>query len=141
MLCLSFNTAKAFSRTLRYNNRITTKLYDAKRGINELVLVRHGESTWNELNQFTGWYDCPLSEKGKVEALAAAKLLAENGYKFDVAYTSTLKRAIRTLWYALEETDCMYIPIKNKWELNERYGVVIIVNNNTLSSYERCDIR
>jgi 2,3-bisphosphoglycerate-dependent phosphoglycerate mutase len=83
-------------------------------------LYRHGESTWNQENKFTGWYDCPLSVKGNKEAEAAGKLLAENGYTFDVAFTSRLKRAIRTLWHSLEQTDCMYIPIHNAWELNER---------------------
>lgn len=86
-----------------------------------LVLVRHGESTWNQENKFTGWYDCPLSEKGNLEAINAGKLLAEKGYKFDVAYTSLLKRAIRTLWHSLERTDSMYIPIHNSWQLNERH--------------------
>jgi len=76
-----------------------------------LVLVRHGESTWNKENLFTGWYDCPLSEKGESEARAGGKLLKEAGFNFDVAYTSTLKRAIKTLWLVLEEMDLMYIPI------------------------------
>jgi 2,3-bisphosphoglycerate-dependent phosphoglycerate mutase len=83
------------------------------------------ESTWNQENKFTGWYDCPLSEKGNIEAINAGKLLAQNGYKFDVAYTSLLKRAIRTLWHSLEQTDSMYIPIHNSWQLNERhYGAL-----------------
>jgi len=87
--------------------------------------VRHGESTWNQENKFTGWYDCPLSEKGQEEAQNAGKELKKAGFTFDVAFTSYLKRAIRTLWYALEETDCMYIPIKNAWQLNERhYGAL-----------------
>jgi len=90
-----------------------------------LVLVRHGESTWNQENRFTGWYDCPLSEKGHKEAKAAGKLLEEDGFKFDIAYTSKLKRAIRTLWYSLEQTDSMYVPIVNAYELNERhYGAL-----------------
>jgi len=90
-----------------------------------IVLVRHGESTWNEENKFTGWYDCPLSKKGEQEAAAAGKLLKTEGFKFDVAYTSLLKRAIRTLWHTLEQTDCMYIPITNAWQLNERhYGAL-----------------
>jgi 2,3-bisphosphoglycerate-dependent phosphoglycerate mutase len=76
-----------------------------------LVLVRHGESTWNKENLFTGWYDCPLSEKGEFEAKAGGKLLKEAGFNFDLAYTSTLKRAIKTLWLILEEMDLMYIPI------------------------------
>lgn len=91
----------------------------------ELVLVRHGESTWNDENKFTGWYDCPLSNKGKNEAQAAGKLLAANKFKFDLAYTSYLQRAIRTLWFSLEETGHMFIPIKNRWQLNERhYGAL-----------------
>lgn len=87
----------------------------------QLVLLRHGESTWNDENKFTGWYDCPLSEKGKAEALAAGQLLNKNDFKFDLAYTSYLQRAIKTLWFSLEETGHMYIPIKNAWQLNERY--------------------
>jgi 2,3-bisphosphoglycerate-dependent phosphoglycerate mutase len=76
-----------------------------------LVLVRHGESTWNKENLFTGWYDCPLSEKGEKEAKSGGILLKEAGFNFDLAYTSTLKRAIKTLWLILEEMDLMYIPI------------------------------
>ncbi len=86
----------------------------------QLVLVRHGESQWNDLNKFTGWYDCPLSPKGEQEAIAAGKLLRDNGFKFDMAYTSYLQRAIKTLWHSLEQTGHMYIPIKNAWQLNER---------------------
>lgn len=86
----------------------------------QLVLVRHGESQWNDLNKFTGWYDCPLSPKGENEAIAAGKLLKENGFKFDMAYTSYLQRAIKTLWHSLEQTGHMYIPITNAWQLNER---------------------
>ncbi|KAL3790727.1 hypothetical protein ACHAWO_013546 [Cyclotella atomus] len=86
-----------------------------------LVLVRHGESTWNDLNIFTGWADADLNDKGKGEALAGGKLLKEGGYTFDVAYTSVLKRAIKTLWIILEEMDLMYIPIVNTWRLNERH--------------------
>lgn len=90
-----------------------------------IVLVRHGESTWNDENRFTGWYDCPLSEKGLNEAHDGGKLIKEAGYTFDVAYTSTLKRAIKTLWVILEELDLMYIPIVNTWRLNERhYGAL-----------------
>jgi 2,3-bisphosphoglycerate-dependent phosphoglycerate mutase len=90
-----------------------------------LVLVRHGESTWNQENKFTGWYDCPLSEKGHDEAKAAGQLLKKEGFTFDVAFTSTLQRAIRTLWHTLEQTDLMYIPIHNAWQLNERhYGAL-----------------
>jgi len=84
------------------------------------VLIRHGESTWNDKNKFTGWYDCPLSAKGRNEAISAGKLLKENNFKFDLAYTSYLQRAIKTLWYSLEETDHMHIPIRNAWQLNEK---------------------
>ena len=87
----------------------------------KLVLLRHGESTWNKENRFTGWTDVDLSEKGVAEAHEAGKLLREGGYKFDVAYTSVLKRAIRTLWIALDELDQMWIPIYNTWRLNERH--------------------
>mmetsp|Transcript_12870 Transcript_12870/g.27327 ORF Transcript_12870/g.27327 Transcript_12870/m.27327 type:complete len:297 (+) Transcript_12870:427-1317(+) len=97
-----------------------TELYSHK-----LVLVRHGESTWNDLNIFTGWADAELNEKGKEEALQGGKLLKESGFTFDVAYTSVLKRAIKTLWIILEELDLMYIPIVNTWRLNERhYGAL-----------------
>lgn len=86
-----------------------------------LVLVRHGESEWNNTNQFTGWYDCGLTEKGVGEAIAAGKLLKEGGYKFDVAYTSYLKRAISTCWHSLEQSEQQYVPVKQAWELNERH--------------------
>ena len=90
-----------------------------------VVLVRHGESTWNKENLFTGWADCPLSEKGVEEATAGGDLLKAEGLSFDVAYTSTLKRAIKTLWIILEQMDLMYIPIVNTWRLNERhYGAL-----------------
>lgn len=85
-----------------------------------LVLLRHGESTWNDENKFTGWYDCPLSAKGEMEAISAGKLLNAEKFKFDLAYTSFLQRAIKTLWHSLEQTGQMYIPIKNSWQLNER---------------------
>lgn len=87
----------------------------------QLVLIRHGESSWNKENRFTGWYDCPLSEKGHAEAAAAGALLQEEGFTFDIAYTSFLKRAIRTLWHTLEQTNLMYIPVVHAWELNERH--------------------
>jgi len=90
-----------------------------------LVLLRHGESTWNNENRFTGWVDCPLSEEGEQEAIKGGRLLKEEGFTFDKAYTSTLKRAIKTLWIALEQLDLMYIPIVNNWRLNERhYGAL-----------------
>lgn len=90
-----------------------------------VVLVRHGESTWNNENLFTGWADVPLSEKGLGEARSGGKLIKEAGFKFDVAYTSMLRRAIHTLWLVLEEMDLFYIPIKHTWRLNERhYGAL-----------------
>jgi 2,3-bisphosphoglycerate-dependent phosphoglycerate mutase len=91
----------------------------------KLVLLRHGESTWNKENRFTGWTDVPLSDKGLQEAKEAGRLLRKEGFLFDVAYTSVLKRAIKTLWIALEELDLMWIPVHNHWRLNERhYGAL-----------------
>lgn len=90
-----------------------------------LVLLRHGESTWNLENRFTGWTDVDLSPKGLGEAHEAGRLLKAGGYLFDVAYTSVLKRAIRTLWIALDEMDQMWIPVHDSWRLNERhYGAL-----------------
>jgi len=91
----------------------------------KLVLLRHGESTWNKENRFTGWTDVPLSEKGTNEAVEAGRLLVKEGFVFDVAFTSVLKRAIKTLWITLEEMDLMWIPVHNHWRLNERhYGAL-----------------
>lgn len=91
----------------------------------KVVLLRHGESQWNKENRFTGWTDVPLSEKGIEEAKKAGKLMKDAGFVFDVAYTSVLKRAIKTLWLALEEMDLMYLPVHNSWRLNERhYGAL-----------------
>ncbi|HEX4963520.1 MAG TPA: 2,3-diphosphoglycerate-dependent phosphoglycerate mutase [Thermoanaerobaculia bacterium] len=91
----------------------------------KLVLLRHGESTWNLENRFTGWTDVDLSPKGIEEAHAGGRLLREGGYTFDVAYTSLLKRAIRTLWITLDEMDLMWIPVHRSWRLNERhYGAL-----------------
>jgi len=90
-----------------------------------LVLLRHGESVWNRENRFTGWTDVGLSEKGRAEAVAAGRVLREEGFTFDVAHTSVLKRAIKTLWLALEELDQMWIPVHRCWRLNERhYGAL-----------------
>ena len=90
-----------------------------------LVLLRHGESTWNRENRFTGWTDVDLTERGVAEARRAGRLLREEGLEFDVAYTSVLKRAIRTLWIALDELDQMWIPVHRSWRLNERhYGAL-----------------
>ena len=91
----------------------------------KLVLLRHGESTWNKENKFTGWTDVDLSEKGMAEAGQAGATLKREGYVFDLAYTSVLKRAVRTLWIAMDEMDLMWIPVKNSWRLNERhYGAL-----------------
>jgi 2,3-bisphosphoglycerate-dependent phosphoglycerate mutase len=91
----------------------------------KLVLLRHGESVWNMENRFTGWTDVDLSEKGYAEAKNAAVLLREAGFTFDVAFTSVLKRAIRTLWITLDGLDLMWLPVINNWRLNERhYGAL-----------------
>ena len=91
----------------------------------KVVLLRHGESEWNKANLFTGWTDVDLSEKGLNEAKQAAVLLKEGGYHFDIAYTSVLKRAIRTLWLVLDGMDLMWIPVVRSWRLNERhYGAL-----------------
>jgi 2,3-bisphosphoglycerate-dependent phosphoglycerate mutase len=87
----------------------------------KIVFMRHGESTWNLANRFTGWVDVDLTDKGVNEAKTAGRVLRDAGFKFDLAYTSVLKRAIRTLWLALDEMDQMYLPIKNDWRLNERH--------------------
>ena len=90
-----------------------------------LVLLRHGESTWNKENRFTGWTDVDLSDKGREEAREAGRLMSAEKFEFDVAYTSVLKRAIRTLWIALDEMDMMWIPVYRSWRLNERhYGAL-----------------
>jgi 2,3-bisphosphoglycerate-dependent phosphoglycerate mutase len=91
----------------------------------KLVLLRHGESIWNKENLFTGWTDVDLSEQGKAEANQAGELLKAEGFTFDVAFTSVLKRAIRTLWIALDALDLMWIPVEHSWRLNERhYGAL-----------------
>ncbi|AFH50629.1 Phosphoglycerate mutase 1 [Ignavibacterium album JCM 16511] len=91
----------------------------------KVVLLRHGESIWNKENRFTGWTDVDLSEKGKEEAKKAGEVLKSEGYTFDIAYTSVLKRAIRTLWIVLDEMDLMWIPVIRHWRLNERhYGAL-----------------
>jgi 2,3-bisphosphoglycerate-dependent phosphoglycerate mutase len=93
--------------------------------MHKLVLIRHGESLWNKENRFTGWKDVDLSDKGREEAKAAGKLLKQEGFAFDEAYTSVLKRAIRTLWIVLDELDLMWIPVTKSWLLNERhYGAL-----------------
>lgn len=101
-----------------------------------LVLLRHGESTWNKENRFTGWTDVDLSAKGIEEAHTAGKQMLNDGYIFDIAYTSVLKRAIRTLWLALDEMDLMWIPEYKTWRLNERhYGALQGLNK--LETVER----
>lgn len=95
----------------------------------KLVLIRHGESTWNKENRFTGWVDVDLTEQGNREAQQAGVLLKESGYTFDIAYTSVLKRAIRTLWHVQDQMDLMYLPVVHSWRLNERhYGALSGLN-------------
>ncbi len=90
-----------------------------------IVLLRHGESIWNQENRFTGWFDVDLAEKGMNEAREAGRLMKEQGFAFDLAYTSVLKRAIRTLWLALDQMDLLWIPVTKSWRLNERhYGAL-----------------
>ena len=103
----------------------------------KLVLIRHGESTWNKENRFTGWTDVDLSEKGMQEAKNAGELLKKEGYTFEIAYTSVLKRAIRTLWIILDGMDLMWIPVIRTWRLNERhYGALQGLNKaETASKY------
>ena len=91
----------------------------------KIVFMRHGESTWNLDNRFTGWTDVDLTEKGRAEAVQAGKLLQEAGFTFDLAFTSVLKRAVRTLWLTLDTMDLMWLPVINDWRLNERhYGAL-----------------
>jgi 2,3-bisphosphoglycerate-dependent phosphoglycerate mutase len=93
--------------------------------VKKVVLLRHGESTWNRENRFTGWTDVGLNEKGVQEAIEAGRILKKEAYGFDVAFTSVLKRAIKTLWLVLEEMDLMWIPVHRSWRLNERhYGAL-----------------
>jgi 2,3-bisphosphoglycerate-dependent phosphoglycerate mutase len=95
------------------------------RGMRKLVLLRHGESTWNQENRFTGWTDVDLTEQGVAEAKRAGRALREHGFTFDAAYTSVLKRAIRTLWFVVDQMDLMWIPVHRSWRLNERhYGAL-----------------
>lgn len=100
-----------------------------------LVLLRHGESAWNKENRFTGWTDVDLSDKGMAEARKAGQALKKEGLVFDAAYTSVLKRAVRTLWVTLDEMDLMWIPVFNSWRLNERhYGALQGLNKSEMAA-------
>lgn len=102
--------------------------------MHKIVLLRHGESTWNKENRFTGWTDVDLSEKGINEAKKAGELLKKEGFVFDLAFTSVLKRAIRTLWITLDQMDAMWIPVYNSWRLNERhYGALQGLNKSEMA--------
>ncbi len=106
----------------------------------KLVLVRHGQSTWNLENRFTGWIDVGLSELGIKEAKSAARLLLEEKYAFDIAYTSVLKRAIQSLWIILEDMDLMWIPVYKSWRLNERhYGALQGLNKSETAAKHGAD--
>jgi len=106
----------------------------------KLVLVRHGQSTWNLENRFTGWIDVGLSDLGIEEAKSSAKLLLEEDYTFDIAYTSVLKRAIQTLWIILEKMDLMWIPVYRSWRLNERhYGALQGLNKSEIAAKHGAD--
>eukprot|EP00984_Skeletonema_dohrnii_P036540 scaffold37615_cov155-Skeletonema_dohrnii-CCMP3373.AAC.2 len=129
LLLCSLSTAAAFVAPARHtslqrsiiNSDISQTGSSTELFSHKIVLVRHGESEWNDLNIFTGWADAALNEKGVKEAKQGGQYLKEAGFTFDVAYTSVLKRAIKTLWLVLEEMDLMYIPIINTWRLNERH--------------------
>jgi len=100
----------------------------------KLVLIRHGESIWNQENRFTGWTDVGLSDKGLEEAHQGGRILAKEGYVFDIAFTSVLRRAIKTLWIVLDEMDLMWIPVHNSWRLNERhYGALQGLNKKEMA--------
>src|SRR5215469_11711396 len=109
---------------MRHSHKLESSQYPNLKML-KLVLLRHGESEWNKENRFTGWTDVDLSNKGKQEAREAGEVLRDAGYTFDIAYTSVLKRAIRTLWLVLDEMDLMWIPVERSWRLNERhYGAL-----------------
>jgi 2,3-bisphosphoglycerate-dependent phosphoglycerate mutase len=109
----------------------------------KVVLLRHGQSTWNLENRYTGWTDVGLSEQGTTEAHFAAKLLSEGGYTFDIAYTSVLKRAVKTLWIVLEDMGLEWIPVVNAWQLNERhYGALQGLNKaETAKEYGEAQVK
>ena len=107
----------------------------------EIVLIRHGESVWNLANRFTGWADVDLTDKGVLEAKNAAQELMKQGFVFDMAYTSVLKRAIRTLWTVLDDMDLMWIPVNRSWRLNERhYGALTGLNKSETKFYSSTSI-
>jgi len=115
---ISYNWSESSSKKRLQLRKESIEMY-------KVVLLRHGESIWNKENLFTGWTDVDLSEKGREEATQAGRMLKEQGYGFDVAFTSVLKRAIRTLWIALDQMDLMWIPVERDWRLNERhYGAL-----------------
>ena len=102
--------------------------------MHQLVLIRHGESTWNLENRFTGWSDVGLTSTGIAQATEAGRLLAQEGFAFDVAYTSVLKRAIHTLWHSLDAMDCPWLPVHCSWRLNERhYGALQGLNKSEMA--------
>src|ERR1700732_3272488 len=108
----------------------------------KLVLIRHGESTWNKENRFTGWVDVDLTEQGNREAQQAGVLLREAGYTFDIAYTPMLKRAIRTLWHVQDQMDQMYIPVVHSWRLNERHYAALagLLKADTAAKYGEAQV-
>jgi len=111
--------------------------------MHKLVLIRHGESVWNRENRFTGWTDVDLSDRGREEARRAGRLLKEQGYAFDAAYVSVLKRAVRTLWIVLDEMDLMWLPTHHSWRLNERhYGALQGLNKaETAAKYGEAQVK
>ena len=111
--------------------------------MHKLVLIRHGESDWNKENRFTGWTDVDLSDKGREEARLAGRLLKEQRFAFDVAYVSVLKRAVRTLWIALDEMGLMWLPVRHDWRLNERhYGALQGLNKSeTAAKYGEAQVK
>ena len=108
--------------------------------MHQLVLIRHGQSTWNHENRFTGWTDVDLTEQGVAEARAGGRQLAEDGFRFDLCYTSVLKRGIRTLWWVLDELDQMWLPVERHWRLNERhYGALQGLNKSETAEKHGAD--
>jgi len=111
--------------------------------VHKVVLLRHGESEWNQANRFTGWTDVDLSDQGRAEAQEAGRLLRQDGFTFDLAFTSVLKRAIRTLWLTLDALDLMWIPVVRDWRLNERhYGALQGLNKSqTAEKYGEAQVK